>query len=493
MQYVSTREGKCPVSAAQAIVRGISPDGGLYVPLEFPVFTCDEIASMEGMRYTQLAAFILRHWLVGFADIRIASMCEAAYQRFTAPRVTPVHSLDARRHVLELYHGPTSAFKDVALQLLPHLLVESAQQVGEQRDILILVATSGDTGKAALEGFADVPGVRICVFYPEGGVSEVQRLQMATQQGENTHVVAVHGNFDDAQSGVKRLFTDPAIAAQLDAQGVTLSSANSINLGRLIPQIVYYFSAYAQLTANGAINSGDAVNIVVPTGNFGNILAAAYAKNMGLPVKKLVCASNSNNVLSEFIQTGVYDSNREFHLTTSPSMDILISSNLERMLYEIAGRDAGAVQGWMNDLKTQGRYEITGQPLETLQNLLWGDWAGEEEVAQTIAKTWRDDRYLIDPHTAVALCVHQKYVQATGDDAPAVIASTASPYKFGTAVLGAVLENPAQLPQDEFECLNLLAERSGQQIPEGIASLKALQVRHTAVCDIQDMAHELTW
>lgn len=493
IEYVSTREGRTPVSAAQAIVKGISGEGGLFVPALFPPVSLEEIGRMASMSYQERARMILMRYLTDFSEEEIARMVQAAYSepRFDVPQVAPLIGLEDGRQVLELWHGPTSAFKDMALQLLPHLMTASARKLGESQEIVILVATSGDTGKAALEGFADVEGVRCVVFYPKGGVSEAQRLQMVTQEGSNTAVIAVHGNFDDAQTGVKRIFADPAAARQLHANHRRLSSANSINWGRLVPQVVYYFSAYADLVRSGAAKLGQPVNFVVPTGNFGNILAAVYARSMGLPVGRLVCASNRNNVLTDFIHTGMYDARRSFYLTSSPSMDILISSNLERMLFEVSGRDAGQVCAWMASLKDTGRYQVTGQALERLQALIWGGWADDGQVSEEIARTWQHQGYLTDPHTAVAFNVHRQYVEATGDTAPSVIVSTASPFKFGRVVAGAVMPDRPLTGLNDFACCELLSGHTGWRVPPAIAALPSKPVRHSAECDPGDMLEAL--
>ena len=483
MKYQSTRDASDCKTGAQAIVAGLAGGGGLYVPDQVPALPEGFLQSLLPLDYPRRAAAVLSLWLPELAG-SLEAMCQAAYARFDHPAVAPVRSLGEKLYVLELWHGPTLAFKDMALQLMPHLLTASSRLVGEHRVILILVATSGDTGKAALEGFSGVPGVRICVFYPQGGVSQAQRLQMVTQEGDNTRVVAVQGNFDDAQTGVKRIFSDPACAAALDREGIVLSSANSINLGRLVPQIAYYVSAYLDMVSQGAVSLGQPIDICVPTGNFGNILAAHYAQLMGLPVGKLVCASNQNNVLSDFIRTGVYNKNRPFHLSTSPSMDILISSNLERLLFELAGRDAGQVNAWMAQLRQNGRYALTGAALEALQRLMWGGWASEEEVAAQIGRCFEERHYLCDPHTAVALKVARDYQAAHQNGLPLLVASTASPYKFGRAVLGALGEGQ---DMDDFACCRRLAALSGQQVPPAIAALPDKPVRHSAVCRKEDM------
>ena len=487
MNYSSTRGGR-PVSAAQAIVRGLGEGGGLFVPDSFPAVPMTEIVQMANMSYVERAVCVLKRFLTDFSEEKLRDMASKAYDRFDTEAVAPLHGLHDDVHVLELWHGPTLAFKDVALTLLPHLMTASAQATGEKRDILILVATSGDTGKAALSGFQDVHGTGCAVFYPKGGVSEAQRLQMVTQRGENTHVIAVQGNFDDAQTGVKRIFSDRAAAEMLDQKGIVLSSANSINWGRLVPQIVYYFSAYVDLLLAGEIRAGDEVNFCVPTGNFGNILAAHYAHLMGLPVGRLICASNENNVLTDFINTGVYDRRREFHLTSSPSMDILISSNLERMLYELCGRDCAKVGEWMNELKEQGVYRVDDAAKEQLQALMFGGWASEAECAAQIRRIWNDEKYLIDPHTAVAMSVLCAYREESGDMRPCVVASTASPFKFGRAVASAL---GMETDGSDFELCARLTEKTSVPTPEAIAELPTLPVRHKRDCAPENMFEEL--
>ena len=486
MRYTSTRDFQVSTTAAGAIVKGISDDGGLFVPEEIPALPLDAIRAMVGMPYPEVAARVLAGWLRGFSFDELLAMCQAAYRSFDTPGVAPVVPLSGNRHVLELFHGPTLAFKDVALQILPRFMATSAKKTGETRELVILVATSGDTGKAALAGFANVPGVRIVVFYPDGGVSEAQRLQMVTQEGDNARVIAVRGNFDDAQTGVKRMFTNQALGDLLSSRGMVFSSANSINLGRLVPQIAYYFWAYARLVASRQIAFGKPINVCVPTGNFGNILAAYYAREMGLPIGRLICASNRNNVLSDFINTGAYDRNRPFYLTTSPSMDILISSNLERLLYELSGRDAGEVCAMMANLAKSGRYVLPASPLAKLKTFMSGGWADETQVASQIASTFRDDKYLADPHTAVALNVLARFQQETGDRTPTVIASTASPYKFGKSV-AAALFGPEVAGLDDFACCDRLAQASGGEVPEAIASLRKKPVLHKASCEKDGM------
>ncbi len=483
MNYTGTRGGK-PISASEAIVRGLGEGGGLFVPEAFPLFSAQDIEKMAHMSYVERAVCVLKAYLTEFSEEEIGKMVSAAYLRFDTQTVAPLHKLSDNVQVLELWHGPTLAFKDVALTLLPHLMKASARAAGEEREILILVATSGDTGKAALSGFEDVEGTACTVFYPKGGVSQAQRLQMVTQRGENTHVIAVHGNFDDAQTGVKRIFSDKKANEMLSERGVVLSSANSINWGRLVPQIVYYFSAYADMLAAGEIRMGDAVNFCVPTGNFGNILAAYYASRMGLPVGKLICASNENNVLTDFINSGVYDRRREFRLTTSPSMDILISSNLERMLYALCDGDCRRVSEWMEQLKTQGIYRIDEAMLERLRGIMYGGWASEQACAEEISRVLREEKYLIDPHTAVAMSVMRAYREETGDMRPCVVASTASPFKFARAVAQAI---GISTQADDFELCKQLTALTGVPTPEAIKELPLLPIRHRRECAPADM------
>ena len=489
MQMLSTR-GAAAVSPSMAILRGLAPDGGLYVPAQFPQFTFEEISALAPMSYQERAAFVLSRFLPDFTQEELNAAIAGAYGTgFDCEAVAPMAKVGSWAHALELWHGPTLAFKDMALQLLPYLLTMSGRKHGEEREVFILVATSGDTGKAALEGFLDVPGTRCCVFYPDGGVSQAQRLQMVTTGGSNTHVIAVKGNFDDAQTGVKKIFSDPDFAAKMDAQGRVLSSANSINFGRLVPQVVYYFSAYADLLAEGAIKMGDKVNFCVPTGNFGDILAADYAGKAGLPVGKLICASNENNVLSDFIQTGAYDiSGRDFFRTISPSMDILISSNLERLLFDLCGMDGAKVAKLMAQLKAEGRYEIDADMLEKLQAKYAAGYVDEAGIRAEIARTWKEDGYLMDTHTAVASAVLRDYIEKTGDKTPAVIVSTASPYKFGASVLEAIAGEEAVSGKDDFACCAMLSELTNTREPEQIANLPAMEIRHTGVCEKDAMA-----
>ena len=489
MQMFSTR-GASAVTPSMAILRGLAPDGGLYVPAEFPQFTLEEIAALAPMSYQARARFVLERFLPDFTREELEKAIEGAYGTgFDVQAIAPMAKVGSWAHALELWHGPTLAFKDMALQLLPYLLTMSGKKHGEEREVFILVATSGDTGKAALEGFLDVPGTRCCVFYPHGGVSQAQRLQMVTTGGSNTHVIAVKGNFDDAQTGVKKIFSDPDFAAKMNEQGRVLSSANSINFGRLVPQVVYYFSAYADLLAEGAIKPGDKVNFCVPTGNFGDILAADYAGKAGLPVGRLICASNENNVLTDFIETGVYDiSGRDFFKTISPSMDILISSNLERLLFDLCDCDGAKVAQLMAQLKEKRCYQVDADMLSKLQAKYAAGYVNEDGIRAEIRRTWQEDHYLMDTHTAVASAVLRDYIEKTGDKTPAVIVSTASPYKFGASVLEAIAGEEAVQDKDDFACCAMLSRMTGTREPDQIARLPEMEIRHTGVCEKDAMA-----
>ncbi len=483
MNYTSTRDSSVKVSAAYAIATGISPDGGLYVPENIPELSYDELLAMTKAGYKERAVSVLGKYLTDFTEEELRECVDGAYTgKFGGEDIAPVVDIADNRFVLELWHGPTCAFKDMALQLLPHLLTRSVKKTCDGKEIVILVATSGDTGKAALEGFKDVPGTRIIVFYPVEGVSAIQKRQMVTQEGGNVGVCAINGNFDDAQTGVKKIFTNPEIAAELAKHNMAFSSANSINWGRLAPQIVYYISAYADLMNKGVIkNRGEKVNVVVPTGNFGNILAAYYAKKMGLPIGKLICASNSNNVLTDFIRTGVYDRNRKFYTTISPSMDILISSNLERLIYDLSGCDSARVKGWMDSLAATGRYEVDEDVKAKISELFWAGCCDDACTQDTIKDVFVNEEYLSDTHTAVALNVYEQYASAFGRDVPTIIASTASPYKFAPAVLGAIAQD--KVSEDEFDMLAALNSVSGMEIPSPLAGLKGKEVRFDRVCD----------
>jgi len=483
MDYFSTRGASECISSAAAILKGLASDGGLFVPASFPQMTLTEIEALVPLSYEERAVRILRLFLTDYTEAELRGCVERAYGRtFDDVRRAPVRTV-GELEVLELWHGPTSAFKDMALQLLPQLMSTARVKEGERDTILILVATSGDTGKAALEGFADTEGIRIMVFYPNGGVSPVQRLQMVTQTGANVSVVAVRGNFDDAQRGVKEIFGDAAMAEELAALRTKLSSANSINWGRLVPQIVYYFSAYADLLGERSIAAGDAVNFTVPTGNFGNILAGYYAKRMGLPVGKLVCASNANNVLTDFLQTGIYDRKRAFYQTMSPSMDILVSSNLERLLYYLT-EDTAQVAAWMRELAEVGKYDAS-RLLPALRESFWAAFADDAATEEEIRAVYERTGYTLDTHTAVAYRAAEGYRRATGDTRPMVVLSTASPYKFGASVLHALGEDAAGL--DEFTQMTLLKERSGMEIPARLAALRAATVLHEGICERDGM------
>ena len=496
MSFFSTRGG-ASVTASQAILYSLAPDGGLYVPVMFPPVSHEKLASLVNMSYIQRASTILRTYLEDFSIPEIDAALTAAYGggKFDDPAIAPLKKLDDHTHVLELFHGPTLAFKDMALQLLPHLTTLSARKNGEEREISILVATSGDTGKAALEGFKDVPGTSCTVFYPLDGVSDVQKLQMVTTGGENTHVIAVEGNFDDAQTGVKKLLGDAVFAEKANAAGKVLSSANSINFGRLVPQVVYYFSAYADLVRSHEIMVGEPVNFVVPTGNFGNILAAYYARSMGLPVNRLICASNRNNVLTDFFEKGIYSTHRTFFKTTSPSMDILISSNLERLLFEAADRDGELIRVWMKQLQECGSYSVGDQRRDWLNTIFYAGCANDLETAWEIRDRFHQDHYLMDTHTAVASRVLREYREKTGDDTCTVLVSTASPYKFSEAVLTAVAGQEAAEGLDAFACAAKLEELSGRAVPKQVSALRTLPVRHRAVTAPENMARAVmeTW
>lgn len=489
MLYTSTRDKSIKVTAAQAIAQGISEEGGLFVPCELPQFSIDRISSMVSMSYIDRAKTVLREFLTDFSEEELSYCVEGAYaaNKFSSPKIAPTVNIDGNKNILELWHGPTCAFKDMALQLLPYLMTVSAKKTADGKTIVILVATSGDTGKAALEGFKDVANTKILVFYPVDGVSPMQKLQMTTQEGENVAVCAINGNFDDAQSAVKSIFTNQEIKNQLAEKNMMFSSANSINWGRLVPQIVYYFSTYCDLIEMGKIKAGDQINVVVPTGNFGNILAGYYAKKMGLPIKTLVCASNSNNVLTDFLKTGTYDKNRAFYTTTSPSMDILISSNLERLLYHMSGEDDKLVSSLMSQLAEKGKYTVSDELISEIQKTFDAGFTAEDCVDETIKNHFDKYHYLCDTHTAVAVKVYDEYVKSTGDDIPTVIDSTASPYKFSASVLKAVLQgNTPNL--DEFEMVDELNRVTGADVPKPLASLKDKNIRFSDVCNKEDMS-----
>ena len=482
--YRSTRSNGAPVTASQAILKGLSDDGGLFVPDHIP--TLDKsLKELAGMTYQQVAYEVMKLFLTDFTEEELKNCINSAYDsKFDTEKIAPLVKAD-NAYYLELFHGSTIAFKDMALSILPHLMITSARKNNIKNEIVILTATSGDTGKAALAGFADVKGTRIIVFYPKNGVSPIQEKQMVTQKGDNTFVVGIHGNFDQAQTGVKKMFSDAALAKEMDAAGYQFSSANSINIGRLVPQIVYYVYAYAKLYANGVIAKDEPVNVVVPTGNFGNILAAFYAKNMGIPIAKLICASNENKVLYDFFSTGTYDKNREFMLTSSPSMDILISSNLERLIYRIAGNDAEKNAALMRELTTTGKYEITPEMRAQLKDF-YGNYTSEAETAEVIRALYEKTGYVIDTHTAVAAGVYGKYKKDTGDvDTKTVIASTASPFKFTRSVMDAIDHKYDSM--SDFELVDELSRIANVAVPQAIEEIRNAKVLHDTVCEVDEM------
>ena len=481
--YHSTRSEGLAVTASEAILKGLSEDGGLFVPDHIPALD-KSLKELSGLSYQETAYEVMKLFLTDFTKEELKDCIQKAYdEKFDTDEIAPLVEAEGA-YYLELFHGPTIAFKDMALSILPHLLTASARKNHIQNEIVILTATSGDTGKAALAGFAGVEGTRIIVFYPKNGVSPIQEKQMVTQKGDNTLVVGIHGNFDDAQTGVKKIFGDKALAAEMEQKGFQFSSANSINIGRLVPQICYYVYAYAKLLKEGKIAEGEPINVAVPTGNFGNILAAFYAKNMGLPIGKLICASNENKVLYDFFSTGVYDRNREFVLTSSPSMDILISSNLERLIYRIAGSDAKKTKELMAALGGQGKYEITDDMKAQLSDF-YGNFAGEEETALTIAKIYRDCGYVLDTHTAVAAAVYGKYKAETKDETKTVIASTASPFKFTRSVMNAI--EPKYDAMDDFALVDALSQIANVEVPKAIQEIRTAPVVHDKQCDVDQM------
>ena len=481
--YKSTRDAEKTVTASQAILKGLADDGGLFVPVSIPKLPVS-LGELKEMTYQEIAYTVMKEFLTDFTEEELKSCIAKAYDsKFDTEEIAPLAKVEDA-YYLELFHGATIAFKDMALSILPHLLTTSAKKNQVKNEIVILTATSGDTGKAALAGFADVEGTKIIVFYPKNGVSRVQELQMVTQKGDNTSVVAIHGNFDNAQSGVKAMFENKELEKELNEAGYQFSSANSINIGRLVPQVVYYVYAYAKLLQNEEIAEDEEINVVVPTGNFGNILAAYYAKNMGIPIAKLICASNENKVLYDFFQTGTYDRNREFVLTTSPSMDILISSNLERLIYKISGEDARKDTDLMTELKTKGSYAITGEMKANLADFAAG-YATEEQVAKTIHDVYEDTGYVMDTHTAVAATVYKAYKEDSKDDRKTVIASTASPYKFAGSVMSAI--DPKYKGQDNFKLIEELQKVSGTELPNAIKEIMNAEIRHNTECDVDQM------
>ena len=484
MKYQSTRDVNLSYSAAEAITTGLSHDGGLFVPESIPQISAGFIKSLTGLSYADRSAAVMKLFLDDFSIEELKDFTHAAYANFETDSAAPVRRLDANTSFMELWHGPTCAFKDVALQILPRLLTASLRKTDESKQVCILVATSGDTGKAALEGFRDVPGTGILVFYPRDGVSDVQKLQMQSQAGSNVSVCAVEGNFDDTQTGVKQIFSDPELAERLAGRGWFLSSANSINWGRLLPQVVYYISAYCDLVNEGAVSNGDRISFCVPTGNFGDILAGYYAKKMGLPVKKLICASNSNDVLTEFFHTGTYNRNRPFFTTVSPSMDILISSNLERLIFDASGRDAAYVISLMEQLKAEGHYTVNDAVSARLKDLFWAGCCDEEGTKAQIGKVWREHAYLMDTHTAVAHHVLDQYRKQEKADENVVVVSTASPFKFCNAVLEGLGEEGSE---NGLEAISKLEEVTGIPAPLPLASLRTAKVRFSEAVEKEQM------
>jgi len=488
MKLVSTRNIKKQVNPAEAIVQGLSGDGGLFAPTSFPTFSLQDIIRFE--RYDELVTFVASAFLSDFTSDELACLTSAAYKSFPED-AAPVVSLNKNTHILELFHGPTLAFKDFALQLLPHLLTTALKKTGSDKTAVILAATSGDTGSAALEGFGLVGGTKICVFYPQAGISNIQKLQMTSQSSGNAKVIGLRGNFDDAQSGVKQIFSDTELVAHLNEQGYILSSANSINWGRIVPQIAYYFWAYRNLVKSNTIAVDEQINISVPTGNFGNILAAYYAKKCGLPARRLICASNSNNVLSDFISKGIYDKNRDFHITLSPSMDILISSNLERFLFELHDHDDEAVKGLMHQFAATGRYEINPEALAKMQGVFYAGYADDSSTLKSVSDVWQKYGYLSDTHTAVGIKVHEEYMAATGDSTHTIVASTASPFKFADSTLLALGE---LVTGDDFERLIKLSSISGVSVPPALMELSQKDERHKTICTPDEMKKQvLDW
>lgn len=487
MNYRSTRNNAVSVQSAKAIAQGLSSEGGLFVPESIPKLTKEDILALCDKSYPERAFDIFKLFLTDFTDDEIRHCVNGAYlKNFDSENVSEISHLLTGTYILELWHGPTCAFKDMALQILPYLLTCSAKKVIDGKKIAILVATSGDTGKAALEGFKDVEGTSITVFYPEDGVSDMQKRQMTTQEGSNVNVCAIKGNFDDCQNGVKAIFTNEELKKILDDMNITFSSANSINWGRLSPQIVYYVSAYASLIKDGEIEYGDKINVVVPTGNFGNILAAYYAKQMGIPINKLICASNANNVLTDFINTGVYDRNREFYTTVSPSMDILISSNLERLLYHLTDGDDKTISEWFGKLSKEGKYSVTPEVLGKIKADFYAGCCNDTETKAAIKEVFEEYSYLMDTHTAVAYKVYKDYKAETGDDTKTIVASTANPYKFGKAVYEALGQNPDGM--DEFTIIEKLEAYTGTKMPAPLAATKDKKVRFSGSVGKLDMS-----
>lgn len=487
IMYKSTRGDGTLITASQAVLQGLAPDGGLYVPDAIPELGV-ELSALAEMDYKQIAYLVMSKFLSDYTEEELKDCIEHAYDsKFDTAEIAPVVK-KGQAYYMELFHGATIAFKDMALSILPHLLTKAARKNNVSNEIVILTATSGDTGKAAMAGFADVPGTRIVVFYPKGGVSRIQELQMLTQKGSNTCVIGVHGNFDDAQSAVKKMFNDAALKEQLAANGYQFSSANSINIGRLVPQVAYYVWAYSRLVKEGTVKAGDMINFVVPTGNFGNILAGYYAKLMGIPVNKLICASNDNKVLYDFFKTGIYNKNREFILTSSPSMDILISSNLERLIYKVCGNSSELNSTYMKDLANKGVYTLNINQIARLEDFVPG-YADEKTNAEEIKHVYDETGYVIDTHTGVASAVYRQYNADTKDETPTVIVSTASPYKFARAVMTSI--DPGYDKLEDFDLIRELNKISGVEIPNAIKEIMDADIRHNIVCDIDKMETEV--
>lgn len=488
MFYRSTRDSSIKLSSKQAVAKGISDEGGLFVPYSFPKYSSETLNEMKSLGYIDRAKIILKDFLTDFSEDELMDCLTKAYanDKFDLDNPAPLVKMRVNKniYILELWHGPTSAFKDMALQILPHLLKKSFSEVYKNKEAIVLVATSGDTGKAALEGFKNLAGTRVIVFYPEDGVSQMQKIQMNTQTGNNVLVCGVNGNFDDTQSAIKNIFTSVEVKHLLEKNNMIFSSANSINLGRLLPQIVYYFSAYCDIMNTGKIGCvGEKVNIVVPTGNFGNILAAFYAKKMGLPINKLICASNSNNVIDDFIRTGIYNKNRDLYKSMSPSMDILVSSNLERLLYHLTEDNDEKVSEWMKQLEMYGEYQVDDLTKSKIQNIFYSNYCNEEETSDSIKNMFDTEHYLCDPHTAVAVGVYKKYVLETNDkDTPTIIASTASPYKFSEDVLSSISDIKYSF-DNQFEVLEILSKVSNTKIPKQIENLKNKNIVFKNTCD----------
>lgn len=492
MMFKSTRGYSEEYSFSDAVLTGIAPDGGLFVPVEFPQYTENELASFCNMNYCEMALEIFSKYATDFSKEELEKCVKNAYADGSFPEEpTPISILSGSLSVLELWHGPTSAFKDMALQILPEFMSVAIKKSQKHDKIAILTATSGDTGKAALAGFKDAENVKIMVFYPAQGVSEMQKTQMITQEGSNLSVIAVEGNFDDAQTGVKNIFGDAEFAKQLKERGYTLSSANSINIGRLLPQIVYYFYSYFTLVNNNSVKLGDKINFVVPTGNFGNILACYYATKMGLPVNKIICATNDNNVVSDFLNTGIYNSKRPFILTVSPAMDILISSNLERLLYDVSDCCSESVTSQQKDLKANGVYSVEKKISDNISEYFWSSSANQDECKKTIRSIYEEFNYLIDPHTAVGIDVYDKYVISSADTTPTVAVSTASPFKFNKTVAEALFEKESTDGKNEFEILEDLSAKTGWEIPLPLRDLDKKPILHKRLCEVSAMKAEV--